>query len=465
MSIVNGILTNEQETQLTRHFKFRGQVQQKMTKANLDKRKETFHYSDKFRDKRKSKDGCLPSKEFVTRNSLLTDLFETNEHIRTIYNIFIVILIILFINTIAYDILETNSASFGCSTIQKAFGKFSSVIYIWVIMQASTISTYAMFGLWGNRRLNFYPKSLLLKLWDYGWLTLLVCYQIGFIIFPVKAIFVEDLPQASSIIILMEQVRLLMKTHAYVRSAAPIFLGYKPHTENKKPKGPSFSQFWYFLFAPTLIYRNNYPRTKKIRWKIVAFCCIEVITVVFYIAFTFERFLVPVFQHFGTTPQSPKTLLCMVLSTLVPGILVFLCGFYCLLHSWMNASAELLKFADRLFYKDWWNATSYGMYYRTWNVVVHDWLYTYIYKDMYESVTNHNKIVSTCAVFFASAVFHEYILTVAFRFFFPVLLVMFGGAGSGILLSLYSMEYYARINCPPHKDSITDFFLPRSLTC
>ncbi len=29
-----------------------------------------------------------------------------------------------------------------------------------------------------------------------------------------------------------------------------------------------------------------------------------------------------------------------------------------------------------------WNAKSFATYYRTWNVVVHDWLYTYIYMEM-----------------------------------------------------------------------------------
>lgn len=31
--------------------------------------------------------------------------------------------------------------------------------------------------------------------------------------------------------------------------------------------------------------------------------------------------------------------------------------------------------------QDWWNSTSFSNYYRTWNVVVHDWLYSYIYQD------------------------------------------------------------------------------------
>lgn len=48
--------------------------------------------------------GQLPEKEFVPCNSMLTDLFEV-KHIRTIYNIFIVILIMLLLNTLVHDLV------------------------------------------------------------------------------------------------------------------------------------------------------------------------------------------------------------------------------------------------------------------------------------------------------------------------------------------------------------------------
>lgn len=137
--------------------------------------------------------------------------------------------------------------------------------------------------------------------------------------------------------------------------------------------------------------------------------------------------------------------------------------------------------------QDWWNSTSYRTYYRTWNVVVHDWLYTYIYKDVYE-ILSCNKPLATFAVFFVSAIFHEYIVAFTFGFFYPVMFVMFGGfgfafvflnkiitsnmlmwlsfsLGNGLLFSLYSMEFYARINCLPRPDYYWDLFLPRSWNC
>ena len=32
-----------------------------------------------------------------------------------------------------------------------------------------------------------------------------------------------------------------------------------------------------------------------------------------------------------------------------------------------------------LILQDWWNVTNYASFYRTWNIIVHDWLYEYIY--------------------------------------------------------------------------------------
>lgn len=148
--------------------------------------------------------------------------------------------------------------------------------------------------------------------------------------------------------------------------------------------------------------------------------------------------------------------------------------------------SELLRFGDRLFYRDWWTVTTYGEYFRTWNILVGDWLYTYIYKDMYEIVVPRNKLAAKMAVFVVSAVVHEYVLTYMFGFFFPFLFILFlfGGAGlsyatvpknnllnilfwyglsvgTGMLVSMYSFEFMARANNPTLNPSFADFFIPR----
>lgn len=46
-----------------------------------------------------------------------------------------------------------------------------------------------------------------------------------------------------------------------------------------------------------------------------------------------------------------KALVLAVFGCMLPGTLVLLCGFFCLLHSWLNAFAEMLRFGDRMFYQ------------------------------------------------------------------------------------------------------------------
>ncbi|XP_039312513.1 sterol O-acyltransferase 1 isoform X2 [Solenopsis invicta] len=447
-----------------------------------------LHSINKNSDKRKSskKDG-LPDKEFLARNSLLTDLFEI-PHIRTVYNLFMVTLILLLFSTIASDIMEYGTVRAGTKTLQIGFAKFPTCIYIWLLMQTSTFGVYVAFTLWANQRLRFLPKSSIRKFCDYTWLSAFILYQVVFFIIPVRMLIKENLSIGCSLIIITEQLRMVMKSWAFVRSAAPKYLSYKPHSETPRPSGPSFSQYLYYLFAPTFVYRDEYPRTNKIRWTVVFWNFAEVGLTIFYLALILERLVVPAYHVFGTQYLDRKWFVKNIIESSVPGILYFVTGQYLLLHAWMNAWAEMLRFADRLFYKDWWNSTTYAQYYRTWNIVVHDWLYTYIYKDVYD-IMARNRTLAATAVFLTSAIIHEYIIAFPFGFFYPVMFILFAGIGfpmffvrkyvtnnvfmwlswslgNGITFSLYSMELYARYNnCPPHPNYYLDLFIPRSWNC
>ncbi|KAK7794580.1 hypothetical protein R5R35_003595 [Gryllus longicercus] len=451
-----------------------------------------FHYDNaKYSNRAKSsKDGKLSDKIFLARESLLTDLFQI-KHFYTIYNIFIAILIILFLNTAVYDIVSTGTLNLGLSLIQWNFGKFHIFFLMWILMMIGTVGVYCSMHFWAHYRKEYYGKSASRKAWDYGWLGLYIIYQVIFGIWPVAQVLKYNLPPASSMALLMEQVRLIMKSHAFVRSNIPRALTYKPHSEQDEKKLiPEFGHFLYFLFVPTLVYRDSYPRTHKISWHKVIWHFLEVVGVIFYVSFIFERFLVPLFNQYGVKHFGPEHLVVSIFGSMMPATLAFLCAFFGLLHSWMNAFAEMTRFADRMFYKDWWNANSYAEYYRMWNLVVHDWLYTYIFKDYCLLIKSKSRLGPTLTVFIVSAIVHEYILMFVFRFFYPLLFVAFGGfsaalvfltgssskrgnlfmwltlcLGTGVLTAAYSMEWYARINCPQVLDTVTDFFVPRSWFC
>lgn len=84
------------------------------------------------------------------------------------------------------------------------------------------------------------------------------------------------------------------------------------------------------------------------------------------------------------------------------------------------------------FLQDWWNSTDYLRFYKTWNVVVHDWLYEYVYKEVYTYIIPGNKLVARIAVLLLSAIFHELIIYLSLGVFYPLLFVMFFFVGSAL---------------------------------
>ena len=108
---------------------------------------------------------------------------------------------------------------------------------------------------------------------------------------------------------------------------------------------------------------------------------------------------------------------------------LFAC-FLLVLHSWMNIASEILRHGDRKFYEDWWTCSNFEEYYRKWNLIVHEWIYYYLYSDLRRfTLGKVSKIFCKLMVFLVSVLIHEVILTMAFGFFYPVVSFFFGGPG------------------------------------
>ena len=102
-----------------------------------------------------------------------------------------------------------------------------------------------------------------------------------------------------------------------------------------------------------------------------------------------------------------------LLKIAIPNTYVWLLGFYWFFHLWLNLLAELTRFGDRLFYKDWWNACTIDSYWRNWNLPVHNWMIRHLYAPLTRFGTG--RTLATVVVFFFSALFHEVIISVPFR--------------------------------------------------
>ena len=108
-------------------------------------------------------------------------------------------------------------------------------------------------------------------------------------------------------------------------------------------------------------------------------------------------------------------------------------GFYSIYHCLLNAVGEVMRFADRKFYSDWWwelwldliiflnifrnyylrNSDSIFYFWKTWNVPTYKWCQRHILTPLIRC--GLTKFQASCFVFLFSAVFHEFILSIAFN--------------------------------------------------
>uniref|UniRef100_A0A1A8SEN6 O-acyltransferase n=1 Tax=Nothobranchius rachovii TaxID=451742 RepID=A0A1A8SEN6_9TELE len=446
--------------------------------------------SDKERGKLRHLHPHSQGKQFISRRSLLDELFEVN-HIRTIYHMFIAVLILFILSTFVVDFIDEGRLVLDFDLLVYAFGQLPLVVCTWMCMFLSVLLVpYNLFHLWCQSQSSPHGKSRLCS-WLFG--SVYMIYQtLGLGFLPTYVVVTNSLPPASCFIIILEQVRLMMKTHSFIRENVPRVLTWEKDKKNPAPVVPQLSQYLYFLFAPTLIYRDKYPRNPAIRWSYVAAKLLQVLGCLFYTYYVFVRLCIPQFRSNSLQLFDLRAMVLCVFNSILPGVLVLLLGFFAFLHCWLNAFAEMLRFADRMFYKDWWNSTSYANYYRTWNVVVHDWLFYYVYRDFLWMSQKHFRTVALLCVFTLSAVVHEYILAVCFGFFYPVLFCLFMCfglmfnfivhdqrkgpiwnifmwtsifLGQGVIICLYSQEWYARHYCPQKESSFLDFLKPRSWSC
>ncbi|XP_074026297.1 isoaspartyl peptidase/L-asparaginase isoform X1 [Leptinotarsa decemlineata] len=203
------------------------------------------------------KSGHIADKQFVMRNSVLTDLFDNDPHIRTVHHIFVAISICFGLHTMAHDYFMKNELHSGFTLIFSGFAKFHMVLRSWVELMLINCLGYAFFVIWAKTRTYYFNREFQ-KLWDIIWLLTYIGYLI--ISYKRAEFFVNtfQLPPPSACIILLEQARLSMKLHSFIRTTAVTVYNYKSYTE-KNLLLPTFTQYLYFLFAPTCIFRTDYP--------------------------------------------------------------------------------------------------------------------------------------------------------------------------------------------------------------
>jgi len=257
---------------------------------------------------------------------------------------------------------------------------------------------------------------------------------------------------------------------------------------------PSLKQFIYFMFCPSLLYRDTYPRAPSRSWLKVLNHLLHGLAAIYITNLMFAFYIQPSYAAIDYTKAKWLQLLSRLFFASIWGGVSLLMLFYGLLHCWMNMWSEAMMFGDRRFYANWWNSQNMAEYYRNWNLVVHEWLYAYVYRDVALLVGKPWGLqLSQTLVFFLSAACHEYWFGVALRQFYPIIFTLyfiFGGVfffvsrlirspsvwnlmmwfnlliGTGLFISCYGPEWYARRQCERvFTNNWADFLVPRSWLC
>jgi sterol O-acyltransferase len=401
---------------------------------------------------------------------------------KTILNIFVAIMIVMFSAEIAKDYMDYGTFV-DLSLFEWSLGKLHIALAFWVVQM---MWSWLIVPLVQGVHDGCLSRAM--------WVALYTALQIGIYAGSFWFSLHNDLPIGSGLVVNCEMARLSMKMHSYLREKLlfgssdnpyrtflPEFLVSRGFTveDLHNPTIDILSlqvetQRWFrFNFCPTLIYRDNFPvLALKRRWrKVLSFFGNCLLTILF-VFLVFRQLCIPHLKESARTHLNFQLFLACWLESMLPATLLLLLLFFGFLHSWQNLWAELMLYGDRHFYDDWWNVSSFGDYYRKWNIVVHEWLHHYIYQDVVRFTLGRvSREISFIFVFILSDIIHEMVLAASLGFFYPILLLMFGGPGiifinftkdkdqpwnifvwamlligTGLLIIFYSWEFYARLS-------------------
>lgn len=173
------------------------------------------------------------------------------------------------------------------------------------------------------------------------------------------------------------------------------------------PRNITLSNLSYFWWAPTLIYQPVFPRTTNVRWIFVAKRLAECVSLSIFIWLASAQYAAPLLHNslFKIASLDLPSILERLMKLSTVSLIIWLAGFFALFQSLLNALAEVMRFADRQFYEDWWNSPSVGTYWRTWNKPVSHFMRRHIYVPLIGRGWSSN--AASAMVFVFSGFLHE----------------------------------------------------------
>lgn len=189
------------------------------------------------------------------------------------------------------------------------------------------------------------------------------------------------------------------------------------HKLTQYPDNLNLTDVYYFWMAPTLCYELNFPKMARTRKLFLLRRFMEVLIGTNIALALIQQWIIPsaVNSLIPFSKMQISKAAERLLKLAIPNHLIWLTWFYLIFHSFLNTLGELLRFGDREFYRDWWNAENILVFWKSWNIPVHRWCVRHVFKPLLRA--GYSPFAAQLIVFFISAFFHEYLISAPLRVF------------------------------------------------
>lgn len=288
--------------------------------------------------------------------------------------------------------------------------------------------------------------------WKYTGFALQIIYEILLLLCPFCFADMMNFPWIGQIFLMLHSVVMLMKVHSYaffngylweiqseltfstlfMRKAELLpddiklalnnsikFCRFEINSQNF-PNNINFRNFLNYTMFPVLVYQSEYPRNEKIRLDYLFRKIAGIFGIILLMVAIAQNSIYPIVIHCLELQKSTTLLYRLkvypfiLIQTIPPFLSVYLLTFYLIWELILNAIAELSRFADREFYRYWWNSVDWNEYARDWNVPVHKFLLRHVYHSSI-SAFKVKKSLATFFTFFLSSIIHELAMYVIFK--------------------------------------------------
>jgi hypothetical protein len=193
------------------------------------------------------------------------------------------------------------------------------------------------------------------------------------------------------------------------------------YRKNIYPRNVTLKNFFEFTCLPVLVYEPKYPRTDRIDYRNLVEKLVVTMAMIIFAWSLMEQFIIPaltklIIHEKDASYTTLEAMLDLVVPLQVFVVLIFYTVFECIL----GANAEIVRLADREFYSDWWNSTSFEEFSRKWNKPVHEFLLRHVHIQA-QTWLGLRRQTATIVTFIYSIVAHEIILIAMFGIFRPYL--------------------------------------------